>query len=93
MERKLQELHPGGRMKLSKLPLVATLSLAATLIVACGDDKPDPSKALNAADVMYLKQERLQKMYGSTITQTSTKTETVIVNTTVNASGGNGSAQ
>jgi hypothetical protein len=79
-------------MKTSNLSFMAALSLAALFVVACGDDKPDPSKALTPADVVYLKQQRMQAMYGSTVTQTSTQTNTVVIQntTTVNASGTSG---
>lgn len=82
-------------MRTSKLPFVAALSLAAIFVVACGDDnKNQAAQALNPADVMWIKQERMRAMYGSTVTSISTQTNTVIIqNTTTVNTGSTGGSQ
>lgn len=73
-------------MKLKNLPFVVGLTLATAFIVGCGDEK-DPR--LSDADVMYIKQQRLQQQYGtaggtttvvSTVTVTTNKTVTATAN-------------
>ena len=71
-------------MKLKNLPFVAVLTVAMALIVGCGDQK-DPR--LSDADVAYMKQKRLQEMYGgssSTTTVTTVQYVTITNTTTVN---------
>jgi phosphotransferase system IIA component len=75
-------------MKVRKFPFMAGLSLAALLVVACGDNTNQAAQQLTPADVMFIKQQRMQAMYGSTVTNTTTVQSVVTItnSTTVNAS-------
>lgn len=68
-------------MKVSQIPLFALLLVATGLIVGCGD-QTDPR--LSNEDIAYLKQKRLQEMYGtgSTVTTTNTQVSYVTVQNT-----------
>ncbi len=66
-------------MKLKNLPFLAVLFIAATMIVGCGNDDKDPR--LSNEDIAYIKQKRLQELYG--LNNTTTSTSTVVQYVTV----------
>ncbi len=72
-------------MFLKKLPFALLLTLAAGFIVSCGETTP----TLTKEEVAYVRQKRMQEIYGggstSTSTQTISVTTTVTISTTVNA--------
>ncbi len=70
-------------MNYKKLPLLATLIVATILIVGCGNDTPP--NTLSAEDQFWVKQQRIQQMYGGGNTTTTTSTQisyVTITNTT-----------
>lgn len=72
-------------MLLKNIPFAVAITLAAALVVGCGETTP----TLTKEEVAYVRQKRLQEMYGggpgTTSTQTIRVTTTVTISTTVNA--------
>lgn len=74
-------------MRPKSLPFLALLTFATALVVGCGDNNSNSGPSASPADLMYLKQKRIQEMYGGAST-TATTTSTVvqymtITNTTI----------
>jgi hypothetical protein len=63
-----------------KLPCLAALILATAFIVGCGEDGGKDNR-LSDADIWYIKQQRIQAMYGGG-TQTTTSTQVSYVTIT-----------
>jgi|GEM_PF-4901319 len=73
-------------MLLKNIPFALAITLAAALVVGCGETTP----TLTKEEVAYVRQKRLQEIYGggsnpTTSTQTIRVTTTVTISTTVNA--------
>ncbi len=72
-------------MILKNIPFAIALTLSAAFIVGCGETTPKLTKE----EVAYVRQKRLQEMYGGVPTTTTTHTisvsTTVTISTTVNA--------
>lgn len=70
-------------MLLKNVPFALGLTLAAALIVGCGETTP----TLTKEEVAYVRQKRLQEIYGgggvTTSTQTIRVSTTVTISTTV----------
>ena len=63
-------------MKIKNLPLAAALAIATLFVVGCGDR----DDGLSAADRAWVKQQRINQMYGiGTTTNTTTVTSTVTI--------------
>lgn len=71
-------------MKLKSLPFLAAFFVATAFVVGCGDQK---DSRLSDADVAYLKQQRINQLYGSsTTTSTSTVVQYVTITNTTTVS-------
>jgi hypothetical protein len=67
-------------MVLKNIPFALAITLGAALVVGCGETTP----TLTKEEVAYVRQKRLQEMYGGG--STSTSTQTIRVSTTVTIS-------